>query len=114
MNIEKTLTEAGNYFKSKVLAGEYEVTEVTEHSIIIKIDNKYEFDMWVSENPEFFRFTDIFYTSLNVNEYFEFTEKEKIVCHSVMAPRLEDFRKQVLKAQKIEQIKKLQQEIEKL
>jgi hypothetical protein len=48
MNIEKQLSEIGEYFKKKVIDGDYEYLGCTEHVAKIRIDGKYHFLLWIA------------------------------------------------------------------
>lgn len=52
MNIEEKLIEVADYFKAKLIAGDYEIIKVKANYVTIKIDDKYEFEVWIYGDME--------------------------------------------------------------
>jgi hypothetical protein len=54
--IENKIKEIQDYFIEKVKNGEYEVVKIGPHTATIRIDDKYEFDMWICNGKESYDF----------------------------------------------------------
>jgi hypothetical protein len=51
--IEGLMTEAKDYFVDKMTKLEFEIEETDEHFVVISIDEKYKFWIWIGTKPEF-------------------------------------------------------------
>lgn len=47
MKIEENIKIIGDYFKDKVVKGEYEITKWSDTTVDIIIDGKYNFSLWI-------------------------------------------------------------------
>ena len=59
--IKQKLEEIQNYFNEKVIKGDYEVVDKTEHNATILIDGEYKFRIWISSG---YKYMDQFETSI--------------------------------------------------
>ena len=77
--METKIKEVQDYFKQKILNEEFEILEVTEHYVQIKIDNKYQFTIWIANGFQYFG------TATNFSNFIElkFSESQKIACYEI-------------------------------
>ena len=76
--MENEIKGLQNYFTDKMLAGEFEVVEMQEHTMDILIDGKYNFSIWTANAPEN---TIPYHGHGDFRHYFiftEFTEKQAL------------------------------------
>lgn len=115
MNIEEKLKEIGKYFCDKVITGDYKFIACTEHTALILIDAKYEFEIWIAntakDNLNFYIFEmsmtqNAFYNYLNLN-----TQKDRIKAWSKLKPHVVKYRNNILKKQKQKEINRLKKEL---
>lgn len=116
MNIEQTLIDTGNYFKDKIIKGEFEFKKCEDHTATVLIDNKYVFELWIANEPKhsfrFYRYC--VFTPINV-KYLTFkTQKERLAGWRHIKPYVQKYKNEVLKKEKQEQFNKLKKELEKL
>lgn len=113
MNIENHLKEIGNYFKAKVLAGDFEFIKCSIHTAEIKIDNKYTFELWIANEPKYdFRFYGISVYTSNFDCEFDFKNmKERLTGYSKVKKYIKEYSDTVLKKEKIAQFNKLKKEL---
>jgi hypothetical protein len=55
MNIQKMIAEVQKYFMDKLLAKDFKVVEISQHTMTISID-KYIFTLWISNGAAFLNF----------------------------------------------------------
>ena len=106
--MKKKIKEVQDYFIAKMLSNEFEITKSGEHIVDILIDGKYEFYIWLSNEPE----TRIPYHSLS--DYFmriEFTQKQALKMHSILKKHIENYKKNVLLVEKRKQFETLKKEL---
>ncbi len=103
--IEQSISEVANYFKTKVVAGDYEFVSCDENKATVRIDGKYEFFLWIGNGENNFNFfnLDLFSDSFKIEE----GKKEG---WDYLMPLVKDYRKNVLLKEKIAELKKLQKE----
>lgn len=117
MNIEETLKKAAEYFKNKVLSGEFEFKSCEEHTATIIIDGEYEFEMWISNEPkDWFRFYEGSFS--NVTPFYKYmgfrTQKERLKAWGKLKPHIIEYKEKVLKREKQKQLNRLQKELDAL
>ena len=112
MNIESTLKDVANYFKSKIIKGEFTLTECAKSTCTILIDGKYIFELWIANDPKkHFDFYSTFLFTDLTPYYFKFnTQKERLQAWEQVKPRIESYRSK----EKQQRIEELQKEIESL
>ena len=114
--IEKNLEEVGTYFKEKLKYGEYEFISCNEHTATLKFYGMYLMDVWIANDPKItFGFYSAFNSESLIKNHLNFSnQKDRMQAFSKLKPHLIKFKNTKLKEQKEEQIKILQQDIEKL
>lgn len=116
MNIEEKLKEVGKYFKDKVIAGDYEFLECSEFTAKIRIDGKYNFLLWITNEIE--HDFDFYTYSHKENDLFKEmtfeTQAERLDAWKKLKPFLFEYKQNQLKAENIKKIQQLQNELNKL
>ncbi|NMA74467.1 MAG: hypothetical protein GX963_09980 [Bacteroidales bacterium] len=46
--MEKTIKKVQDYFKNKIVSGDYRVVNKTKYAALLLIDNKYHFVIWIA------------------------------------------------------------------
>lgn len=110
--IQQYLTEIGEYFKSKLIAGEFEFVSCNEYVAKIKIDG-HPFLIWIANKPS----TSLrFYSYHNFEDslfrgYLELNENERTESWSNLKPHVNSYKRETLIKEKREELKKLEQEL---
>lgn len=118
MNVHEILGELGHYFKEKILAGDYELVSAGNATATIRIDQEFEFQLWIANRPECD--FDVYFVepleSKGVNfvlmgKYMKFkTQKERLKGWRQLQPFLEGKRQQ----EKLKTKQRLLKELEEL
>lgn len=110
--MEKEIKKVEDYFKNKLLSGDFEVSETKEHTVKLIIDSKYVFTIWTGnfDIPSTRRCYDGGENYMNI----PFNKTESIKLHGKLSPIVNKFRKEVLLAKKKEELKRLQKELSKI
>lgn len=118
MNIENELNEIADYFKEKIISGEFTFKKCDEHKATILIDEKYELGLWIANEPKNnfdfyapFPFLEIIGEDRTM---FKFnTQKERLAGWKQIKPHVIKYKKGKLLKEKREELRKLESEIEK-
>lgn len=115
-NINTLVTQISDYFKDKLLSGEYEFLECSHHTAIIKIDDKYIFEVWICNDPKnSFSFYPSGHDKTILNEEMLFTnQKDRAKAWRLIKPHIKNYTNKVLLTQKEDQLEKLKQQIQEL
>ena len=109
------LSEAGTYFKAKVLKGDYVVKKFEKLTISIVIDEEFEFNMWVGEMPEMnFNFYSPFQATFLDSFLMLETQAERKAAWMKLKPRVTEYNKVEGRRIKQAQIDSLQKELNEL
>ena len=105
--MEKKIKEVYDYFKGKVVSGEYEIKDCDMHTMTLIVDGKYKFVMWLA-NGEWALET---YENSASFMQLEFTDEEKAVAYKkLLAHKKRLFNEQAISERKKE-IEKLEEEL---
>ena len=95
-NIEKQIAKIADYFKNKLLAGDFEYISQDDWSVKLRIDNFFEVQVWTSNGIPYFGLYDIvirngykskFRLTLENGPYSQFkTEKQRLQAWSNIEP----------------------------
>jgi len=115
MDINKKLEEVSNYFKQKVIKGDFEFKKCDKQTATILINGKYEFDVWIANDPKTsFDFYDgNLFINNNLFPSFD-TQKERLAGWRKIKPYVEEYKEKQLKRQKQKEINRLTKELEEL
>jgi len=114
MNIDDKLKEVGNYFKAKLLEGDYEFIKCSDYTAEILIDKKYKFEVWIANVPkDNFQFYRGGITGEDAEDFLRFTtQKDRIKAYSKIKNFVKDYQNGKLKREKMAQFEKLKKELE--
>jgi len=93
-NLEKKIEDIQNYFKGKILSGDFEEVQSTRHEWWIKVDNKFDFIFWVANGVECFN--QYYGTDEGANHHYNFikltfTENEAQVVWKARIEKKEEY-----------------------
>ncbi len=111
MNVDVKLNEISCYFKNKIVKGDYEFIKSNDSVAEIKIDGKYNFEIWIYLVFEVYKHS---FVNFMKSEYLDFTEEEKVKASKKMDVHLKKYRETVIREEKTKQIEKLKKELESL
>lgn len=106
--IEVKIKEVQDYFKQRIINGEFTVVDCGEHCCIIEID-KYSFSFWIGNGKDYFKQ----YTSSGDPNfiYLSARNSENRRMYRSLKPHIEQYRKDILNKKKMEEYLKLQKEL---
>jgi len=94
--VNEMLETARNYFKEKLLRGEFEIIEQNFHTILLKVDG-HEFRIWVCVNNS--EKTRKQYSNSNIGEVepldLRITDEESILIDATLKPIIEKYIQEV-------------------
>lgn len=113
MDIENTLKEVGNYFKRKLIEGDYKFLKCNDCRAEILFDGKYKFDVWIANKPEDnFDFYDNNFMNENAKGFMQLTtQKDRITAYRKIKPFVIKCQEGKLKREKMKQFEKLKREL---
>lgn len=116
MDINKKLKDIADYFKKKILDGDFSFESCGQHTAIVMIDEKYRFKLWIDNDPkDFFNFYADNIITMGGNPHLKFkTQEERLRGWEKVKPSVEEYRKRVLITEKLSEIEELKKEIEEL
>jgi len=104
--MDKKIKEVQDYFKAKLLSNKFEITEISQYTLNLLIDGKYNFAIWIGN------WTIKDCTGLcNDSSFMSFTmnQKERLKLHSVLRKPVEEYQNSIIlndKRKLFEQLKK--------
>lgn len=108
--MKKKIKEVQNYFKSKIIDGDFEIKKISEHTLIILIDSEYEFTMWIANGVNWYE--DYRNTAESCFIHLpKFTQAERKKAWSKVYKQINSFKSNVLLAEKRKQLAKLKKEL---
>ncbi len=109
MKIEDKIKKVSDYFKTKIIEGDYKFIKCNEHKATIHIDNKYMIDLWIANDID--RYLDIYQPGDILSNEINFnSKKERMQAWRHLEPYVINHKKK----EKIKDIEFLKAEIEKL
>ena len=116
MNVTKKLQEVADYFKKKIIDGDFEFIKCDEYKATIKIDGEHEVKVWIANDPKYnFEIYDSALITRNSAELLKFkTQKERLAGWRQVKKHVEAYRNNILKKQKEEELERLKKELEQL
>lgn len=110
--MKKKIEEVQEYFKNKILAGEYEAVGLTDYVINLKVDDLFIFSFWsCNGDTNFKQYIDSGYP--NFIYLPEFSEAERVSAYTLLKPTLDKMTEEILNESKLEQYNNLQTELKK-
>ena len=109
------IKQVQEYFKNKIIEGDFEIKEIEEHTISLVIDGEYYFKMWIANGKDHYR---QYYNSFEVRENFiylpKFNQKDMHKAFSKVRKPIKSYLDGKLLQEKKQAIKKLQEELKSL
>ena len=110
--VENQIEQLNQYFKNKILNGDYNFIKATKHIAEIIIDDRYTFIFWIANGFNAFKEYSIDRKGI-IYLIFD-SEKDKENAYAKVMIEVNKYRKTYLKAEKIKDIEKLQKEIKEI
>lgn len=105
-NIEIKINEVNQYFKDKLLAGEFTILKMKEHTCKIEIDGQYQFNVWIGNFTTIPDSTRLYEDNYNFM-HIELSKEESIQLNSILKPAVLGWRKNILIEQKRAELEQL-------
>ena len=107
--MESKINEVQDYFKNKILAGDFETIEIGEYVFQIKVDEKYQFSIWIGNwnIPDNTKLYDSYYNFI----MFDLTKEEAIQLKAAIMPKVKAYRTGKLIEEKRKELAKLENEL---
>lgn len=100
--MKRKIQEVQEYFKNKILTGNFTVLSVKEYALEIKIDGEYLFTIWVG-NEETCQQHDVDYYT-NFISIPKFSAKEIAKCWEIFEPLVKEARAEQLRLEKLDKL----------
>tara|TARA_R100000900_G_scaffold144902_1_gene129708 strand:+ start:174 stop:533 length:360 start_codon:yes stop_codon:yes gene_type:complete len=105
--VEIQIKEIQDYFRNKIIDGEYEVITADSYTLQVAVDGEYKFCLWTSNGEDMFRLYEGMYNFIEL----EFSKEQKGLAFT----KCEAARKQAwdekVRPQKLKELEKLQKEL---
>ncbi len=105
---KETILEVQDYFKQKLIRGEFEITKITEFETSVLIDKDFQFVIWTSNGEWALKISEHATSFIDISELTK-AEKEKMWKH--FEKPVEKFKGGDLLEQKRKQFEKLRKEL---
>ena len=84
--IEQKIFDVVEYFKNKLLTGDFKVTEIGQFVLCLKVDKKYTFSVWIS-NFDIASTVKLYSDLGEINFiHIDFTDEESELLHEAVKP----------------------------
>lgn len=106
------IKQVQDYFKNRLLQGEFEVESISEHVLNVVIDSKYNFGIWIG-NYGIPNTRDLYVSLGSAINFMDLNliQKDRIKLHSATKKIVADYRKNVLLKSKRKELERLQKEL---
>lgn len=104
--MKEKIIEIQQYFKNKLLAGEFTILKMKENTCKIEIDGEYQFIIWIGNFIKYPELTRLYEYEASFMQL-DMTEEERIILNSILKPAVLRYRKDTLIAQKQAELEKL-------
>lgn len=109
--MEEQIKAVQEYFKAKILSGDFEVKDVDQHYFEFEIDAKYYFIIWVG-NPDIIESFRIRHSALKQSFMcVDFTFDEQVIIESVVMPYVNGYKRSTLLEQKRKELQDLEESL---
>lgn len=105
--MQNKIKEVQDYFKNKILTGDFEITEIENYSMVLKVDKIYEFVFWTGnvDIPESRKQYEFNFMDLDL------TEEDHFAIDVILQPSIQDYRRNELYNQKVLELENLKAEL---
>lgn len=117
MNIEELLNGVGDYFKQKIISGDFELKHLDSYTATVLIDQKYKLDLWIANDPkENFEFYDRgnFFKNEALLDFLFKSKEERIQAWEKIKPFIDSYRRDVVAKEKLKEIDRLKKDLKSL
>ncbi|MDR1898001.1 MAG: hypothetical protein LBR10_14555 [Prevotellaceae bacterium] len=109
--MKQKIQEVHDYFRGKLVRGDFKIVDITDHTVHVKIDDEYSFTIWSGSGAKYIRTADTCsYSFMNIT----FTQEDKEAIWDNLHPRIIRHKQEVLINEKQEEVEKLQKELKQL
>jgi uncharacterized protein YaiE (UPF0345 family) len=105
--MEQAIKEVQKYFTNKLLSGEFEVTKRGECTFTVMVDGKYSFCIWMANQPNNRRLYEGEASFISL----DFTQKQRLKLHSVLRKHYNDYMKNIVMQNKMDELERLKKEL---
>jgi len=106
--MERKIKEVQEYFTAKILADEFEIITKGTHVWEIRIDEKYVFEIWMANIPEY---RNPHGTHGNNFMSLPFTEEQSIRLDGLLKERFKKWKREVLLPEKLKELEILNSQL---
>jgi hypothetical protein len=117
MDIDKAIQDIADYFKAKLVKGEFEFLRSDIHTATILIGGRYEFEIWISNRqPDNLAFYSSFPfdRKTGVEDFFQMTWDEKRKAWKHLGSHVRSYKHNQLIKTKENELEKLKEELQNL
>jgi hypothetical protein len=107
--MKEQIKKVQDYFKSKMLSGDFDIMNIDEYKLELIIDNEYKFFLWIG-NLDIPKLTKPYSGELSFMDL-SLSNEEAIKLNRVLLPTINKFRKETLLSQKTRELESLQKEL---
>jgi hypothetical protein len=106
--MEKKIEAVQEYFRGKLLSGEFVVKEMEECICGLVVDGKYFFTIWMGNDPKYRKLYHACKNSIDL----EFTENQSIDLDEILQVRRKAWKDREWRDRKVKEIERLKRELE--
>lgn len=106
--MKKKIQEVEQYFRDKLVSGDYEVAVRDSFRWEVLVDGEYTFTLWIGNGANAFTISDILKPSYM---FFTFTEEESKKGWAILEEQIALYKKEVVHVQKLEEYERLKKEL---
>ena len=107
--MKKQIKQVQDYFKNKMLSNDFEILNVDEYTLELRIDSEYKFVIWTG-NVDIPQSRKLYSGKLSFMDI-NMTNDEAIKFNELLLPAINKFRKETLLEQKRKELEQLQNEL---
>lgn len=106
--MEELIKQVQEYFKEKLLSGDFKIVKVDEYREWIQIDEKYNFCIWMRNNAKFRRIYESEYNFMHI----DLNDEERATLAFLVDKGYADYIKNEAIQKKLEEIERMKAEFE--
>jgi hypothetical protein len=109
MDIQEKLTEIGNYFKTKLINGDYEFISSNKYTAKLLFEKGIKLDVWIGNGEKHLQFYNAF---IITNEFMRLKNINDIKkAWEVLSPKINEFKIKLNREEKMQLLEKLKKEL---
>lgn len=107
--IEVKIKEIQDYFKQRILKGEFDLMNCGEYHVTISVEKKYPFTFWTGNGRNYCKqYVECIYPNF---VYLQTENSENKQIYEVLKPHVDQYKETILKSEKLQEYLKLQKEL---